>query len=207
MNEIIITAKAAHFVAEMLASCGNDRCDLASRLLKEVNKTRPLTDFRSNGGSWLKPVFGNLQSFAIEEGLAEIGLSEVVYYFGGKHHIAHMIRKATQSNLSFLMGADAGLVLDVLLPLEGNYYQNSGYELEFTNFVELSSGDTGTRFIHRGLIVSAEVSSDTVKRIKAEQEQSKEFFKALSRTKTPVRFPKNFLKALEESDNRKGDHA
>lgn len=198
MRRIYISEEAARFLAEILTSCGNNRCEPVLNSLFKQREAVFLDSFWRDG-AWEKPVFGNLQHFAIDEKIKELGINEVICYFGGKHHIAHMIRKAARSNLSYLMGTEAGLVLDVLLPLKGSLYSNAGYRLEFSNLVDNSSTEKGTRFVHRGLVVRAKVSKRTIERILAEQVSSPEFTKALNGLGKKIEFPENFIKALEEN--------
>ncbi len=199
MSKIILTPAAGEFVAKMLISCGAKGCDLSVSRLFGMNRPVNLTSFQSKG-NWLKPVFGNLNQFATEEGLTEIDIDEVVYYFGGRHHIDYMIRKATQSDLGYLMSLDAGLVLDVLLPLTNGFYQNGKEVLILESFVEVNSKDSGVAFFHRGLVVRADVSEEVVRRIFQDQRQSKEFMLALGRLGGSVALPENLLSALRRRE-------
>lgn len=198
MQNITLTKEAARFIAEMLFSCGNARCEPSLKKLLGTSGSISLAEFGLKGGNgWQKPVFSSLQSFALEEGISEIGLNEIVLYFGGRHHIVRMIRKASHSNLGYLMGPEAGLVLDVLLPLDGNLYKNGEHSIEFANFAEVSPKKGERRFIHRGLVVSAGVTDLVVESVLSEQLDSPEFSKALLALGRVVMFPENFILALK----------
>ena len=203
MNKVVyLTPDGAKLVHAMLGSCAADSCDVAMSRLSLVRVSTALQVFTDpESGSWQKPVFGSLQAYALAEGYYELGVKEVARYFAGRHHIEAMIRKATHtepgiSNISVLMGLDAGLVLDVLLPLNDGHYQNGGHDLDLGEFVVVSPESSGVPCYHRGLVVKVPLSPAEVADILEEQGQVAEFMAALSRLKSPVQLPPNYLEAL-----------
>jgi hypothetical protein len=180
----------------MLLSCGNERCDLATSRLFNLKEEEPLDSFQTVHG-WLKPAFGNLQLFAIEEGLKKIDLADMVYYFGGRHHIEYMIRKAERSDLGILMGREAGLVLDVLLPIVDGKYINDDLVLEFSEYVTSNPKTNGIALFHRGLLVKAKVHESVIESILEDQRKSAEFMAAAHRLKSPITLPANFISAMK----------
>lgn len=199
---IYLDPDAARFVREMLSSCGNKSCDEAMSKLGLARAPISLSSFIDReSGSWMKPVFGSLQGFANDEGLYSLGVREVVRYFSGKHHIEAMIRKATHaepgiSNISVLMGLDAGLVLDVLLPLNDGHYRNGGYDIDLGEFVTVNPDVPGVPCYHRGLVVNVPLAPAEVADILGEQSRVADFMAALSRLKSPIQLPPNYLEAL-----------
>jgi hypothetical protein len=160
----------------------------------------PLSDFiDKESGSWLKPVFGSLKAFAIKEGRHVLGVRDVARYFGGQHHIEGMIRKAYRSNIGILLGYDAGLVLDVLLPLTEGEYRNGPWRLDVGDFVIANPEKPGTPCYHRGLVVNIELLPEDVLEILEEQRNSKEFAEAMNRLQSPIMLPEEYLEALRLS--------
>lgn len=187
MDKIQITPTGGWLIAKMLQSCGLMSCDSLVCKLDSLQKPVLLSSLYSKErGGWLKPVFGNLKAYAIDEGIDELDVVAVARYFGGKHHINHMIPKSRASNISYELGEAAGLVLDVLLPLEGNRYINNGLDLVIEGGVEVGGLGGQARCYHRGLIVILPLSEEDVSRILADQLQSKDFVTAIKRLKSPV---------------------
>jgi hypothetical protein len=193
----MLNPDASKVTREMLSSCGNTSCDVAVAQLALARVQVPLRDFvDKETGSWQKPVFGSLQAYALAEGLDELGAREVARYFGGKHHIEGMIRKASQSNLGVLMGLDAGLVLDVLLPLTDGHYRNGAWDLDMGEYVVANPKSEATPCYHRGLVVNIDLEPEDVLNILEEQRDSQEFADAMNRLSGPIVLPPEFLEAL-----------
>ena len=199
MKKIKLSPKAAWFVAQMLRSCGNQSCDLAVAKLLGVTTFVYLDEFTTSEG-WLKPVFGNLQEYALKEGLKELDVREVVRYFGGTHHINHMLPKVFRSNLKIILGdIDTGLVLDVLLPIENGAYQNGDVRIEIEDLFYLNPDDPGRTFAHRGLAINVPVTADDVLEILTQQKSHPDFARALSRVPSKISLPPNLKEAYQES--------
>lgn len=199
MDKILIMPTGGWLVAKMLESCGSTTCDASVEELLSMKSPLPLSQFYSEKeGVWLKPVFGNLKAYATDEGVTELDVIAVAKYFGGKHHIRHMIPKARASGISYELGEAAGLVLDVLLPLEGETYKNEGLELIIKGGVRADDHRGRVSCYHRGLVVNLPLSESDVTQILAEQRQSPEFVAALKRIKGPVSLKIEHQKALKE---------
>jgi hypothetical protein len=159
-----------------------------------------LSDFvDKESGSWLKPVFGSLKAYAVKEGYHNLGVREVARYFGGQHHIEGMIRKAYRSNIGILLGFEAGLVLDVLLPLIGGEYRNGPWRLDMGDYIVANPDKPGIPCYHRGLVVNIDLLPEDVLEILEEQRHSKEFAEAINRLKGPIKLPEEYLEALRLS--------
>lgn len=199
---VYLNPDGAKLVREMLGSCGNKACDEVMHKLSLARIPISLTDFVDReSGQWLKPVFGSLKAYAKTEGIHYLGASEVARYFGGKHHIEGMIRKAAGThegvnNLAVLMGYNAGLVLDVLLPLTDGYYRNGNWFLDMGDYVIANPETEGVPCYHRGLVVNIPLAPDNVLGMLEEQRESKEFGAAIKRLKSPIQLPSEFLEAL-----------
>jgi hypothetical protein len=194
---IYLNPDAARLVREMLGSCGNQSCDEVMAKLGLARVPISLTGFMDReSGSWMKPVFGSLQGYARTEGLYSLGVREVARYFGGKHHIEAMIRKASRSNLGMILGLDAGLVLDVLLPLVDGEYHNGRWQLDMGDFIVANPKEEGVPCYHRGLVVNLPLTPDDVIEILGEQQASEEFAAAIERLKGPIVLPPEYLEAL-----------
>lgn len=186
-------------IAKMLESCGSTTCDASVTELLSMKSPVPLSHFYSEKeGAWTKPVFGNLKAYATDEGITELDVIAVAKYFGGKHHIRHMIPKARASGISYELGEAAGLVLDVLLPLEEEVYKNDGFELVIKGGVSINDLKGRVSCYHRGLVVSLPLSEADVSQILAEQRQSPEFMAALKRIKSPISLRPEHQTALKE---------
>jgi hypothetical protein len=201
-KSVLLLPAGAAIVKEALNSCGSNSCDEAVHKLGLARVPVPLSDFHDRkSGQWLKPVFGSLKAYAQTEGIHHLGASEVARYFGGKHHIEGMIRKAMNtgpgiSNISALMGLDAGLVLDVLLPLTDGCYRNGDWVLDMGEYVIANPDVKGVPCYHRGLVVNIPLTADDVLAILKEQRESKEFGAAIERLKSPIQFPPEYLEAI-----------
>lgn len=198
MNEILIHSSGARVLSQMLSSCGNLSCDIAIEKLSKMEAPEPLSNFQSEG-QWLKPAFGNLQEFAFSENIENLKAAEVAKYFGGKYHINHMIRRASQTHIGIDVSIEAGLVLDILLPLTGYKYKyvNGGIELQFDNYVEFIKNSNGKKFYHRGLIMCFDLTDEVVNQILKEQRENKDFMEALKKLEKPARIPDNFIESLK----------
>lgn len=197
MNKILLYPDGAAVLKKMLSSCGNLSCDYAVKQLENMEAPTELSSFQKDG-QWIKPAFGNLQEYAKIEKIERLNELEVARYFGGKHHIKLMIRKAFQSHLGIEMGLEAGLVLDVLLPIVDGKYTNDKYKLKFKNFVDISSDKNLPKFYHRGLIINLDLKKQDINEMLKEQIENKEFVKALSKMKSSVVLPENFIESLKE---------
>lgn len=195
----MLNPRGAGLLYWMLGSCGGDSCSPAMAKLKITKVSTALSSFTdSESGQWLKPVFGALQGYAIDEGISQLGAREVARYFGSQRHIDAMVPKVThqQSSLAVMMGWDAGLVLDVLLPLIDGHYQNGGVDLDLGDYVVVNPDDKGVPCYHRGLVVNLPLTPRDVMKILEEQHRSHIFMEALRRLKSPVKLPAEYLEAL-----------
>lgn len=194
----MLNPDGAWLVMKMLGSCGSDSCDeivTRLRITKVPTALRSFSDPQTK--RWLKPVFDSLQAFAVKEDCHSLGTREVAQYFGGVHHIQGMIYKAARSNLGMIMGLDAGLVLDVLLPLdEAGHYRNGDWDLDLGEQVWVNPDDQGVPCAHRGLVVKLGLEPEDVASILTAQRQSVEFAEAIGRLGNRVTFPPEYLEAL-----------
>jgi hypothetical protein len=199
LDKILIIPTGGWLVAKMLESCGSTACDASVAELLSMKSPIALNRFYfEEEGAWIKPVFGNLKAYATDEEIVELDVVAVAKYFGGKHHIRHMIPKARASGISYELGEAAGLVLDVLLPLDGEVYKNDGFELVIKGGVRVGDLKGTVSCYHRGLVVTLPLPEADVSQILAEQRQSPEFMAALKRIKGPVSLRPEHQTALKE---------
>lgn len=207
MKDITIQPEAARLIAIALSSCGNDSCDIAIQRLSKVSTPVSLSRFATKDG-WLKPVFGNLQAYAIENGIRDLGVQDVTHYLGGKSHINDMVAKVYgpaggMSSIAYELGKDAGLVLDVLLPLsEDGHYQNNGWDIDLGDYVLADPDDEGVLCYHRGLVVRLPLPPSLVVAILEEQRDHTEFRAAAERLGDRVELPRAHLEAIRLSQNK-----
>ncbi len=194
--EVMLHPDGAEILYWELGSCGNDSCDPVLRRLAGLKEAVPLESFTTADG-WQKPVFGNLKAYAVDEKVSELNAAQVARYFGGSHHIEAMIRKAPRSNIGILLGLDAGLVLDVLLPLAEGEYRNGDLALSVGNFVVVNPESQGIPCYHRGVVINIELGPEDLDYIYRSQRDSEPFVRAIKALNGKTDLPPEFIEALK----------
>lgn len=193
----MLNPDGAWLVMKMLGSCGNDSCDAVVARLRITKVPTALTVFTDGKGNWQKPVFRSLQTYAVSENLLNLGVREVAHYFAGTAHIEGMVYKAVRSNLGMLLGLEAGLVLDVLLPLEEDgHYRNGEWDLDLGEQVWVNPEAEGVPCAHRGLVVKLNLAPEDISDILREQRQSQDFAAAIVKLGGRINYPSEYLEAL-----------
>ena len=192
-----ISSGAAKVLRAMIVSCGSSGCFEAVRDLANVDEKVSIEEIGlDKSGNWKMAVFQRLLWYAREEKIEEFSTFDMVCYFAGNLHIEIMSRISDHAGLGEYLGKDIGLVTHVLLPLEGDVYNNAGYSVRFKKAVEVNPKEKGYPCYHLGLIVNVDITQDQVARIKKIQAKNKDFVFALSKIKGAVSPPDEYFKAL-----------